>query len=274
MLRITLRIAKRRTERSLDVKPPSRKTGCVKRFVVTIGTTTPVSASAALKRSTILSRSAPDVPNGMRSSSWNETPHAPSSARRWTVSTGSSGGGVGSPNGSWARQPTVHSPKENLFSGVALVLMWPRVSRLGHHRGTPGPSPARSEVRLAGVLLRGFGCRVDRQPGQPADRQGRQRDRYRRPWALARVSRPAALRQRPRRRPGGPHRRPRRQLRRPGAPPARAAGLREPHLRPSGAGRGRRPLAAVLVLLLLQRLQPHREHHQGRSARGRLGDDP
>src|SRR4051812_37521270 len=196
-LRITLRIAKRRTERSLEVKPPSRKTGCVNRFVVTIGTTTPVSASAPLKRSMILSRSGPDVPNGIRSSSWNVTPHAPSSARRWTVSTGSSGGRVGSPNGSCARQPTVHRPNENLLSGVALVLIWSRVSRLGHDRRAPGPPPAGLEVRLAGVLLRRLGGRVDRQPGQPADRQGRRRDRDRRPRALAGVPRPA-LRQRPR----------------------------------------------------------------------------
>ena len=59
-LRITLRSAKRRTERSLDVNPPSLKTGCENRFVVTIGTTSPVSSNAALKRAISRSRS-PDV---------------------------------------------------------------------------------------------------------------------------------------------------------------------------------------------------------------------
>src|SRR4051794_5708226 len=63
------------------------------------------------------SRSASELPNGMRSSSWNVTPHAPSSASRWTVSTGSSAGRVATPNGSLAGQPTVQSPKEKRSSG-------------------------------------------------------------------------------------------------------------------------------------------------------------
>ena len=50
MLRITLRSAYRRTERSLLVKPPSLNTGWVNRLVVTIGTTRPVSSSAARNR--------------------------------------------------------------------------------------------------------------------------------------------------------------------------------------------------------------------------------
>ena len=48
-------------------------------------------------------------------------------------------------------------------------------------------------------------------------------------------------------------------------------GLRESNVRASTAGLGRSPLAAVLVLLLLQRLQPCR---WDRAARRRLGDDP
>ena len=47
MLRITLRSANRRTARSLLVNPPSLNTGWVNRFVVIIGTTRPVSFSAA-----------------------------------------------------------------------------------------------------------------------------------------------------------------------------------------------------------------------------------
>jgi hypothetical protein len=38
--------------------------------------------------------------------------------------------------------------------------------------------------------------------------------------------------------------------------------------------RGRRPVAALLVLLLPQRLQTDRPHHPRRAARGRLGGDP
>src|SRR3954453_18699885 len=117
MLRMTLRRANRRTERSLDVKPPSLKTGCEKRLVVTIGTTSPGSSRAALNRAISRSRSPVSVPNGIRSSSWNDTPHAPSSASRWTVSTGSMGARVAEPNGSLAGQPTVQRPNENLSCG-------------------------------------------------------------------------------------------------------------------------------------------------------------
>src|SRR5947208_126857 len=66
----------------------------------------------------IRSRSDSELPNGTRSSSWNVTPQAPSSASRCTLSTGSSGGRVATPNGSLAGQPTVHRPKENLSAGV------------------------------------------------------------------------------------------------------------------------------------------------------------
>ena len=59
-------------------------------------------------------------PGGTRSSSWKLTPYAPSSASRWTVSTGSSGGRVSCPNGSRPRLPTVQSPnvKRSRGSGV------------------------------------------------------------------------------------------------------------------------------------------------------------
>ena len=74
MLRITLRMAYRRTWRSFDVKPPSLNTGSVNRFVVTIGVTRPVSFSAETKRSMCRSRVASSLPGGMRSSSWKVTP--------------------------------------------------------------------------------------------------------------------------------------------------------------------------------------------------------
>jgi len=74
MLRMTLRIAYRRTERSLLVKPPSLKSGSPKRFVVTIGTTRPVSVSAALNSSMICCRSDGLRPGGIRSSSWKVMP--------------------------------------------------------------------------------------------------------------------------------------------------------------------------------------------------------
>ena len=54
-MRITLRSAYRRTERSLLVNAPSLNTGWKNRFVVTIGTTIPVSSSAARNR--LISRS-------------------------------------------------------------------------------------------------------------------------------------------------------------------------------------------------------------------------
>ena len=74
MLRITLRIANRRTSRSLLVKPPSLKTGCVNRLVVAVVTTSPVSASPFLKRSMMPARVSSSLPNGIRSSSWKFTP--------------------------------------------------------------------------------------------------------------------------------------------------------------------------------------------------------
>ena len=74
MLRITLRIANRRTSRSLLVKPPSLNTGWVNRLVVAVVTARPVSARPFLKRSMIASRVASSLPNGIRSSSWKLTP--------------------------------------------------------------------------------------------------------------------------------------------------------------------------------------------------------
>jgi hypothetical protein len=74
MLRITLRRAYRRTDRSLLVKPPSLKTGSPNRLVVTIGTTRPVSARACLNSSMIRVRSALLLSGGTRSSSWKVIP--------------------------------------------------------------------------------------------------------------------------------------------------------------------------------------------------------
>src|SRR5690348_4786187 len=107
---IALPIAARRTPRSLDVNAPSLNAGCPNRLVVAIPTPRPVSSSAALKRATILSFSACVLPSGIRSSSWSETPHAPSSASLYTESTGSIGSRVGPPNGSRPGFPTVHRP--------------------------------------------------------------------------------------------------------------------------------------------------------------------
>ena len=67
---------------------------------------------------------------------------------------------------------------------------------------------------------------------------------------------------------------PTKRLRRPGARAALEAALRQPRLRPRGERRRRRRVAPVLVLLLLQRLQPDRALHPRGAARGRLGDDP
>ena len=115
---MVLRSAKRRTLRSLAVKAPSLNTGWVKRLVVTIGTARPVSSRAARRRLRLVSRSWSSASNGITSSSWNVMPQAPSSARWWIDSTGSSGGRVASPNGSRACHPTVHRPKVNRSSGV------------------------------------------------------------------------------------------------------------------------------------------------------------
>src|SRR4051795_1810827 len=120
MFCMTLRRAYRRTERSLLVKPPSLKTGSPNRFVVTIGTTSPVSASAAWNSSMIRVRSPALEPGGTRSSSWNVMPYAPSSANLCTASTAARTGRVASPKRSRACQPTVHRPKLNLSSRVGL----------------------------------------------------------------------------------------------------------------------------------------------------------
>jgi hypothetical protein len=74
MLRMTLRMANRRTSRSLAVRPPSLNTGWVNRLVVTIGTTSPVSSSAVRNRLIAASRAAVSLPKGMTSSSWKVTP--------------------------------------------------------------------------------------------------------------------------------------------------------------------------------------------------------
>lgn len=128
MLRSVLRSAKRRTSRSLAVNAPSLNTGWVNRFVVAMGTTSPAASSACRNRFTIPSRSLSVAPNGIRSSSWNVTPYAPSSASRRTDSAGSIAARVASPNGSRPCQPTVQSPKVNRSSGVGVkrsVIVWP-----------------------------------------------------------------------------------------------------------------------------------------------------
>ena len=77
---MTLRSPYRRTSRRFDVNAPSLKTGWLNVFVVTIGTMRPVSSRAFLSCAMIWSRSAAFVPYGTRSSSWNVTPYAPTSA--------------------------------------------------------------------------------------------------------------------------------------------------------------------------------------------------
>ena len=72
--RSALRSAKRRTARSLEVKPPSLKTGALNRLVVTIGMMSPVSASASFRRSICFWRSASVEPKANRSSSWKVRP--------------------------------------------------------------------------------------------------------------------------------------------------------------------------------------------------------
>ncbi len=123
MLRITLRSANRRTARSLEVNPPSLKTGWVNRFVVAVVTTSPVSASPVRNRSRMASRAASSEPNGIRSSSWKFTPYAPSSASFSRAWTGSIAGRVASPKGSRPCQPTVHRPKEKWSSGVGVGML-------------------------------------------------------------------------------------------------------------------------------------------------------
>src|SRR3954470_17388395 len=121
MFCMTLRSAYRQTVRSLLVKPPSLKTGSPNRLVVTMGTTRPVSARAALNSSMIRARSLLLDPGGIRSSSWKVMPNAPSSASLCTASTAARTGRVASPNMSRACQPTVHRPKLNLSSRVGLI---------------------------------------------------------------------------------------------------------------------------------------------------------
>ena len=71
---MTLRIAYRRTLRSLLVNPPSLNTGSPNRFVVAIGTTSPVSSSAPRNSRTTFARSSGLLPGGIRSSSWKVMP--------------------------------------------------------------------------------------------------------------------------------------------------------------------------------------------------------
>ena len=117
LARIVFESAKARTRGSFEVKAPSLKIGCPKRLVVAIGTTSPVSASAALKSRTILSRSEALEPNGTRSSSCRLTPCAPQYARPRTRSQGSRASRTGAPNGSRPGFPTVQRPKVKRLSG-------------------------------------------------------------------------------------------------------------------------------------------------------------
>ncbi len=71
-LRMTLLMAKRRTSRSLAVKPPSLNTGCENRFVVAVVTFSPVSSRAFLKAAMVASRS--DSSKANTSLSWKFTP--------------------------------------------------------------------------------------------------------------------------------------------------------------------------------------------------------
>ena len=97
---------------------PSLNTGCLKRFVVAIDTTSPVRSRAARNPLTMRSRSLALAPSGTRSLSCSDTPYAPSSASFSTATIGSRGGRVGSPNGSRPGFPTVQSPNENRLLGV------------------------------------------------------------------------------------------------------------------------------------------------------------
>ena len=99
------------------VNAPSRKAGSENRFVVAIGTVSPVSSSTWRKRPTIRSRSAALASIGTKSLSCRLTPIAPKSASRRTVSAGSTGARVGSPNGSRPVWPTVHSPNVKRSAG-------------------------------------------------------------------------------------------------------------------------------------------------------------
>src|SRR6266511_1172979 len=181
MLCSVLRIAYRRMSRSFEVNAPSLNTGWLNRLVVAIGTTRPVSSSAARNRLTRRSRSAASEPNGIRSSSWNDTPYAPSSASSCTATTGSSGGRTASPNGSTPCQPTVHSPKLNRSALVGTYTLPPPLVR--SLRSLPYPS-ARSLPSLPYPLARSLrslmGSPLPRLPGYssraPRVGRGGQRD--------------------------------------------------------------------------------------------------
>src|SRR5690606_26136740 len=190
MLRMVLRSAKRRTSRSLAVNAPSLKTGWVNRLVVAIGTTRPAASSAWRKRLMWDSRLVSLEPNGIRSSSWKVTPYAPSSARRLTDSTGSSGALVASPNGSRPCHPTVHRPNENLCSGRGV-----RLSVIG--------TPIRKGKKQISMRRRG---REAQKPGRHhVGTARRDRDRQLHPVGQGRRSRRGQRRHR-RRRPCPAHR--------------------------------------------------------------------
>ncbi len=176
-LRSTLRRPYRRTRRSLEVNAPSLKIGWVNVLVVTISTSMPVSASASVKRARIRSRSASLLPNGTTSSSWKVTYDAPSSASRWTDSTGSRSGRDASPNWSRAGHPTVQRPNENLSSRVGVrTIVGSSLSRiccmdeLIDHSGvgsSRGRRPERSTGALEGAAARPGAGGPAAQPARP-----------------------------------------------------------------------------------------------------------
>src|SRR5262245_54265565 len=114
---IVLFSAYARTRASLDVKAPSRNTGSKNRLTVAIGTTMSWRLQARLNPATMRSRSDAAASIGTRSLSCRLTPHAPTSARSATASSGGRASRTTSPNGSRPRLPTVQRPKENLSSG-------------------------------------------------------------------------------------------------------------------------------------------------------------
>src|SRR3954469_12646997 len=128
MLSAALRSAKRRTSRSLLVKPPSRKTGWEKRLVVTMGTPRPVSSSALRREPSAASFAPASASKANTSLSWKVmpclvwkvVPEAPRPPSRCTAYAGSIGGRIAPPNTSTPCQPTVHSPKENLSAAVGV----------------------------------------------------------------------------------------------------------------------------------------------------------
>ena len=140
----------------------------------------------------------------------------------------------------------------------------------GRARRPAAPLHPAAALRLQRAVLRRQPGAVDGEPRQRAAAHRRRPDRPRaRPHA--RLPRRGDLLGRPQGREGRLHRRPQARL----PPPVRRAARRapraqEPRLRPRGRGR-RAPVAAVLALVLLQRLLARARR---RPARGRLGDGP